>query len=112
MQEAVKILLEHGDDLSAISAQIGSVELLAMLAEEAAELAQAALKLRRAYDGTNPTPVPIIEADRLLQEEMGDVLLCMMVVGPDQLIISRTIENKVKRWITRLQEQGGRAEND
>jgi hypothetical protein len=37
-------------------------ELLAGVAEEAAELAQAALKLRRAYDGTNPTPKPINEA--------------------------------------------------
>lgn len=31
-------------------------EILAQLAEEASELAQAALKLRRALNGTNPTP--------------------------------------------------------
>lgn len=31
-------------------------KILAQLAEEASELAQAALKLRRALDGTNPTP--------------------------------------------------------
>ena len=32
-------------------------ELLCGLAEECSELAQAALKLRRTYDQTNPTPV-------------------------------------------------------
>lgn len=34
-------------------------EILAQMAEEAAELAKAALKLRRAKDGVNPTPVDI-----------------------------------------------------
>ena len=37
-------------------------ELWAQLAEEAAELAQAALKIRRVLDGTNPTPKDIGEA--------------------------------------------------
>ena len=44
-------------------------ERLAQLAEEAAELAQAALKLRRAIDGTNPTPKTIAEARENLIEE-------------------------------------------
>lgn len=39
-----------------ITKRIPVCELLAGLAEEAAELTQAALKLRRCYDGTNPTP--------------------------------------------------------
>ena len=34
-----------------IRTRLGALELLAGLAEEASELAQAALKLRRAYDG-------------------------------------------------------------
>lgn len=33
-------------------------ELLAQLAEECSEAAKAALKLRRARDGVNPTPAP------------------------------------------------------
>lgn len=36
-------------------------EVLAQLAEEVAELAQAALKLRRALDGTNPTPCFLVK---------------------------------------------------
>lgn len=48
-------------------------ELLAQLAEEAAELAQAALKLRRAYTGINPTPVTRRAAYNALLEELADV---------------------------------------
>lgn len=43
-------------DIKNVTDYLTPVELLAQLAEEGAELAQAALKLRRAYDGTNPTP--------------------------------------------------------
>lgn len=39
-----------------VSDILSKTEILAQLAEEASELAQAALKLRRAMDGTNPTP--------------------------------------------------------
>lgn len=35
-------------------------EVLAQMAEELTEAAQAALKLRRAMDGANPTPFPLI----------------------------------------------------
>lgn len=48
-------------------------ELLAQLAEECAELSQAALKLRRALTGINPTPVAADEARRNLVEEAADV---------------------------------------
>lgn len=44
-----------------ISDILPKTEILAQLAEEASELAQAALKLRRALDGTNPTPKSIAE---------------------------------------------------
>lgn len=56
---------------------MSQAELLAMLAEEAAELAQAALKLRRVLDGTNPTPATYAEAKEDLIEEAADVELCM-----------------------------------
>lgn len=39
-----------------VSDILPKTEILAQLAEEASELAQAALKMRRALDGTNPTP--------------------------------------------------------
>lgn len=44
-----------------ISDILPKTEILAQLAEEASELAQAALKLRRALDGTNPTPKSVEE---------------------------------------------------
>lgn len=59
-----------------IQNNLPKAEILAQLAEEAAELAQAALKLRRALDGVNPTPVSVDEAFNNLIEEMADVDLC------------------------------------
>lgn len=44
-----------------VSDILPKTEILAQLAEEASELAQAALKLRRALDGTNPTPKSVEE---------------------------------------------------
>ena len=59
---------------------------LAQLAEEAAELAQAALKLRRALDGTNPTPLRESEARAALAEERTDVSLAFVIrTGSDIL---------------------------
>ena len=59
--------------MSVITDKVPVTELLAGLAEEAAEVAQAALKLRRCYDGTNPTPVdPDRQYERFL-EEIGDL---------------------------------------
>lgn len=52
-------------------------EILAQLAEECAELSQAALKLRRVLDKTNPTPVTEQEARNQLIEEISDVVCCL-----------------------------------
>ena len=38
---------------------LSDAEIVAQLAEEASELTQAALKLRRVFDGTNPTLVAL-----------------------------------------------------
>jgi NTP pyrophosphatase (non-canonical NTP hydrolase) len=83
-------------------------ELLAGLAEEAAELAQAALKYRRAIDGTNPTPVTAVEAMAALHEEAADVMLYLSVLDMvadvsvyHEDMAKRTTE-KFNRWIERL----------
>ncbi len=47
------------NEVAYIKEHLPKAEILCQLAEEASELAQAALKLRRALDGTNPTPVTI-----------------------------------------------------
>lgn len=81
-------------------------ERLAMLAEEAAELGHAALKLRRALDGTNPTPVTVEEAQAALQEEVADVLLLIFPVMADMAEIIREIQDvKLRRWADRLAEK-------
>ena len=78
-------------------------EILAQLAEEAAELAQAALKLRRVIDGTNPTPKTREDAFGSLIEEYSDVVSCCRELNilPAEIIIA----GKKERWINRLKEK-------
>lgn len=76
-------------------------ELLAQLAEECAELSQAALKLRRALTGINPTPVTAEEARKNLVEEAADVynVLGLLLVLPCKVgdtvyeILEETVPN-------------------
>ena len=81
-------------------------EILAQLAEEASELAQAALKLRRAIDGKNHTPSSISECEAAMDEEIADVWLCIREVGfsdDDHLMIQGEImTEKCDRWLSRL----------
>ena len=60
-------------------------ELLAQLAEECSEAAKAALKLRRARDGVNPTPVSEEEAFSNFVEELADIYLCSIVLFGGEL---------------------------
>lgn len=54
-----------------VSDILPKTEILAQLAEKASELAQAALKLRRALDGTNPTPKSVAECEGKPDGRMG-----------------------------------------
>lgn len=98
------------DDLNYIQAHVPQGEILAQLAEEAAELAQAALKLRRALDGaTNPTPVSVLDAWGRLIEEHADVSLCLSLVldGAQTYAASLIRESKAMRWRKRLEKLEG-----
>ena len=53
-----------------IAENLSDEDILCQIAEEAAELAQAALKLRRAITQTNPTPVTIEKAVDEISEVM------------------------------------------
>ena len=83
-----------------------SKELLAQLAEEASELAQAALKLRRTYDQINPTPGPKEDALKHLYEEIADVWMMIKTLGLDEgpfvSSYQERMAEKVKRWAKRL----------
>ena len=90
--------------MNIITQKVPVTELLAGLAEEASELAQAALKLRRVYDGTNPTPVKEEDAQERLYEEMADVKLYCSMLKVNVRYISEIMISKQKRWEQRLME--------
>ena len=93
-------------DIDFIRKNLSEEDLLNQLAEEAAELAQAALKLNRAIKGSNPTPVSVDEARNRLLEEIADVDLCQWALSlfnaKNSKIINDTINRKMKRWAERL----------
>jgi hypothetical protein len=76
--------MRNEDYLGYITDHLTTRELLEQLAEEAAELAQAALKTCRALDDSNnPTQVDEDEAWERLNEEMVDVLNAYCAVRCD-----------------------------
>jgi len=86
-----------------IKEKVPVCELLAGLAEECCELAQAALKLRRCYDGTNPTPAdPDIQYECFL-EEIGDVELYLDQISINRRVIADYKAAKLERWQKRLE---------
>lgn len=88
-----------------IKQHIPQDELLAQLAEECAELSQAALKLRRALTGINPTPVTVEDARLNLVEEAADVynVLGLLLDAEDNAEIYEIIRRKKARWVKRLE---------
>lgn len=98
----------RNDDLQFVVDCLPTAELMAQLAEEAAELAQAALKMRRCYDKTNPSRTPKEQAFKNLQEEIADVLLCLHALGLDTdqccEIYDEISAEKTKRWAKCLED--------
>ena len=86
-------------------------EILAQLAEEAAELSQAALKLRRVLDGKNPTPIGFQQAVKNFNEEVADVQLCLDLISfIDNDTVKQIYASKMERWKIRLYNQRIEAE--
>lgn len=92
------------ESVNLIRSELKLSELLAQLAEEGAELTHAALKLRRALDETNPTPVTVRQAHNNLLEELADILVCVMALNLEYnaLEILQTAVEKTHRWADRL----------
>lgn len=99
--------LEVQVDGGRIIDRIGIPAALEQLAEECAELGQAALKLARAMRQENPTPVAAEELLKMLIEEVGDVQLCIGVLhaGLDLSGSEKVKQRKFHRWCTRLGEK-------
>lgn len=89
-----------------IANRVPREELLCQLAEEAAELGQAALKLRRTMGDQNPTPVSYDEALERLHEEIADVKLVLKCLGMDSAYDRgrhlSIMQGKIGRWVRRL----------
>lgn len=83
-------------------------DLLCQLAEEAAELAQAALKLRRAITKGNPTPVTVDDAKAALIEEIADVEVAFEVlrhkIGITCDDVFAVEDAKIERWKGRVRD--------
>lgn len=100
-------------NLKYIREVLSSPDQYAQLAEEAAELCQAALKMERVLRGTNPTPVTKFQAIDKVLEETADVLDCLEVLGynSNDEMINAAIEDircrKMERWAERLRKKDG-----
>lgn len=87
-----------------IKSMVPESERLAQLAEECSELGKAALKLRRAMDTVNPTPVSAEEARAALVEEIADVMLNIETVAyPEYWAkVQEIMSAKAARWVERI----------
>lgn len=98
-------------NLEYIAENLSEEDILCQIAEEASELAQAALKLRRAITHTNPTPITVGEAVENLFEEYGDTLVAMAAYYMKRGMIDRKVADfieqsntKYSRWAQRIKE--------
>jgi len=94
-----------------IHKEVGLPEILTAVAEEASEVAQAALKLRRTlnHEYGNSTPVDFQKAVESFQEELGDFACCVNAAAVDPRIdmskVYRTEKHKRLRWLSRIYEE-------
>jgi hypothetical protein len=86
-----------------IQENIGERAILEQLAEEAAELSQAALKaIRAAGYSNNPTPVTAEKACDIMFNELLDVLCVYYVLGGKE--DGENYRLRLERWVQRIQE--------
>lgn len=106
------------ENIDYITKHLSEGDILCQIAEEASELAKAALKLKRAIEGTNPTPVTKKEAWENLMEEHSDIELCYWITEmmfkdmPKEDLSGEILINKADRWCQRLKNAKGGANHD
>lgn len=101
---------KYDEALCYVTQHLSDPALLGALAEEAAELAAAALKYQRILMDESPTPVSRADAVEALIEEIGDTLCCVDAISfPLLLCYSSDIrpkaEEKALRWADRIYEK-------
>lgn len=98
-------------DVQVIVDHCSADDMIDQMIEEAGELIQACVKLKRAYRGT--TPVSVMEARQKFVEEMADVAVAQSVLmygimQPDELeTMLKTESAKFQRWQNRLTNKEG-----
>lgn len=95
--------MEMKDRIDAIRELTRYSEALMQLAEEASELAQAALKYSRALGTGTPTDVSPTDARERMIEETADVMLTAAVCGIRNTDTEPVMAAKVERWMRRLE---------
>ena len=83
--------------------KIGEAAMYEGLAEEAVELAHAALKVARILRGENPTPVKLEDARNMVVEEYSD--LGLVACELDIQLNEQIMLWKGERWFRRLMEE-------
>ena len=91
------------DSKEFIAKNVGTAALYEQLAEEAAELAQAALKVSRILRGDNPTPIEPLKAAEDVIKEYTDVYLVSNILDID--IDATCFVQKRQRWVKRIINQ-------
>lgn len=106
--------MNYTEMLNYVKENVDFKERLVQLAEEATELAKAALKYRRTLDDENPTPVSKDEAFKNLVEEIDDVGLCLEALALVWRIEFNSLrrEQKLKRWVKRIKEKSQKGDVD
>lgn len=96
---------EYETALQYVQENVGRRARLEQVAEEAAELAHAALKLIRAEGTDNPTPKDWRDARKQLWEEVADVENTVAAMGyiPEPVMFEMR-KMKMKRWADRVEE--------
>lgn len=90
------------DDMTYIEEHTPKPALYEQLAEEAVELAHAALKYARVLRGESPTPVTELQAEIAVRQEFNDLLTVSLVTSAasqDGILV----EHKLARWRERLE---------
>ena len=92
--------------LDYIATKVSFESRLIQVAEESAELAQAAVKLVRIKRGDNPSPLPVNQAADNVIEEIADVKNAIAALRIDNLIPTDELEEqrqeKLDRWYKRI----------
>lgn len=102
--------LEINPEILFVREQLSAADQFAQVAEEAVELAHAAIKMQRILTGTNPTPVTEKEAMGKVMEEICDLYNALEVLKLDVSLKYEGIrKKKMARWVERIRK-GGKAD--